>query len=220
MGRAVNGIIRNIAPFRQPSPAKNPGGDCFACSLKAVVDALYPERPVPFEVAWEAFKVETAGGGKALSNFWGTMERAARTLADHGYRFSIRRDVAFAEIDLDNWSYAWGLKIDEGLWADRLEAWLAAGWLALAEINFAGTGPVNADGTQNHTDHFVCLDGQRAFWKESSVVKGAASLEHETHVVCSAKGAYWIDTADLLRKHGAGAIMLMRRDVTDRRAAN
>lgn len=104
-------------------------------------------------------------------------------------------------------------------WAYRLEGWLSAGWLAIAQMNYAGAGPVNANGTHNSPDHFVCLDGQRHFWQESAVVKGAASFEHETHVVCSAKGVYWIDTADLVKKHGVGAIMLIRRRETARRSA-
>lgn len=94
-------IVRNVAVFRQPTPHKNPGGDCFACSLKAVVDALYPERPVPFDVAWEAFKVETYGGGKSLSNTWPTMRSAAYKLREHGYDLSVHHDIALAEVDVD-----------------------------------------------------------------------------------------------------------------------
>ena len=213
-------IIRNVAPFPQPSPAKNPGGDCFACTLKAVVDALYPERPIPFDAAWEAFKVEAYGGGKVLSNCWPTMESAVYALRGEGYDLAVRRDFALAEVDLEHWSYAWGVRVDENAWAYRLEAWLAAGWLASVEMNYAGVGPVDVARCRfNGTDHFACVDGQRHFWKESATVKGASSLEHETHVVCSARGAYWIDTGDLLWKHGVGAIYLVRRDVTARRPA-
>lgn len=212
-------ILRNVAVFPQPSPPKNPGGDCFACSLKAAVDALYPDRPIPFNVVWEAFKVDAYGGGKVLSNTWTTMERAAQALVEHDYRLAVRHDIALATINLEYWSHSWGLPHEEGLWAYRLEAWLAAGWLALAEMNFAGAGPVTADGSRNGTDHFVCLDGQRHFWRAHATVQGASSLEHETHVVCSARGAYWIDTADLLRKHGVGAIILIRPQESNRRAA-
>ena len=211
-------IIRNIAPFPQPVPNKNPGGDCFACSLKAVIDGLFPERPIPFDAAWESFKVEAYGGGTVLSNTWPTMRRAIASIRDRGYDLQTRHDIALVAVDIETWSYTWGLSINEEEWSYRLEAWLSAGWLALAEVNFAGTGPITPNGYRSSADHFVCLDGQRHFWKPN-LEFGGASLDHETHVVCSARGAYWINTADLLRKHGAAGLILVRKDETERRAA-
>lgn len=204
-------ILHNVAPFPQPSPKKNPGGDCFACSLKAAVDFLYPERPVPFDLAWDAWTCESSGGGVILSNTWPTLRTAVYALHAHGYRVEIRRDLVLPSFDVDTWSHAWWDCEPTGDWAYRLEAWLSAGWVALAEMNLAGSGRYTADGLVNHIDHFVILDGQRHFWQAHPAIDGAATLDHETHVVCSARGSYWIRTQDLLRKHGVAGLTLLRR---------
>lgn len=210
-------IVRGIKPFPQPSPSKNPAGDCFACSLKAVIDGLFPDTPVAFEDAWEAWKGEAYGGGKVLSNTWPTCYHACYRMKALGYDIEVFRDLVIPHFDVDTWSHAWGASIPEWPWAYRMEAWLSAGWLALAEMNYAGAGHFTADGSMNHTDHFVAIDGQRQFWKKHPTLD-AHSLSHETHVVCSAKGAYWIDTQTLLRRHGVAGLTLIRKDVRDRRS--
>lgn len=204
-------VLRGIEPFPQPQPKRNPGGDCFACAMTAIVRAEYPERPIPFDQVWETWRVETVGGDMALSNGWPTCWTAGHRLGD-GYKMECRYDLVRPETDISTWSHAWGhMTAPQEEWSHRLEAWLAAGWLAMAEVNFAGSGPYAADLRANATDHFVVLDGIRHYWKPHTAVSGAWSLEHEAHVVCSARGRYWIDVRDLLLKHGANGLFLMRR---------
>lgn len=210
-------ICLNVEPFRQPSPNRNPGGDCFACALTAAVRFFYPDQPVAFDTVWETFMVECAGGGKSLSNTWPTMQRAPYRLKEHGYPLDVHVDIVRPTFDT-KWSHGWWQFLPDGEWSYRMEAWLSAGWLALAEMNYAGKGPVNPDGTVNDPDHFVLLDGQRHFWKEHPTLP-AVSLSHETHVVCSAKGAYWIDTRALLARHGVAGVTLVRPSVRERRSA-
>lgn len=211
-------ILLGVKPFLQPSPGRNPGGDCFACSLKAATDYLYPENPIDFNLAWESFEETSVGGNRVLSNCWPTMAwRAPYALHEHGYKFDLHRDLLMPQPDLDHHSYSWGFQVNEQEWSLRLHAWLSAGWVAIAEQSFPPLPAVTPDGRKNHTDHFVVLDGQRSFWQESSLLPGASSLEHETHVVCSAKGAYWIDTKDLLNLHGVNALVLLRRSNYPRR---
>lgn len=214
----MNGVLLNIQPFLQPSPGRNPGGDCFACSLKAAVDYLYPDNPIDFNTAWEAFQVKSISGTDVLANSWPTMAWGAPyALHSKGYKVDVHRDVVMPTPDLDHYSYSWGFRTDDQEWSKRLEAWLSAGWVAITNQSFQPTPAVTPDGLQNHTDHFVVLDGQRSYWQESKDGM-SASLEHETHVVCSGKGAYWIKTKDLLHMHGVNALVLIRRSEYPRRS--
>lgn len=206
-------MIANVEPFRQPKPAKNPGGDCFACTITAAIRHFFPDRPIDFADAWDAFLEKTADKDAVLSNTWWTMRtKVFWKLREQGYPLEYRVDFVYPTFDLEHFSACWWRPIPVEAWAYRLEAWLSAGWVALVEMNFDGRGPTNPDGSANLNDHFVILDGQRHFWKPHSGVKGAHSLAHETHVVCSAKGGYWIETKDLLERHGVAAIILMRPD--------
>lgn len=207
-------ILRNVAPFMQPSPVKNPGGDCFACALTAAVRALFPDRPLDFGAAWDLFKEKDSSGNETLSHTWGSFERVVWKLRALGYPIEQRHDIVTPRVDLRHWSHPWWFSIPDDEWAYRLEAWLAAGWIAFAEMEHDGKGPYTAQGYVNVIDHFVVLDGQRHFWKRFDG-DGSASLEHETHVVCSARGPYWIRTRDLLLKHGVAGLSLVR---VDRRA--
>lgn len=209
-------ILLGVQRFEQPIPKRNPGGDCFACSLKAAVDFLYPDKPIDFNLAWEAFEVKTISGATTLSNCWRTMAwTAPHALHDHGYNLEVHRDIISPKTDLDHWSHSWGFRVDEQQWAKRLEAWLSAGWVAIAECAIDPLPAVTPTGYKNHTDHFIVLDGQRSFWQEHG--NGCASLTHETHVICSARGSYWLDTSELLNMHGVNALVLLRHSSYERR---
>ena len=209
--RGSREVLRGIAPFPQPQQKRNPGGDCFACAMTAVVRAEFPDRPIQFEQVWEAWKVEASDGSKVLSNSWPTCWTAAHALGDD-YRMECRYDLVRPETRMEWFSQAWGqVMAPEEEWSYRLEAWLSAGWLAMVEVNLSGGGPFTEDLRHNVTDHFIVLDGMRHYWKAHEAVSGAWSLKHDAHVVCSARGCYWIGVRDLLLKHGANGLFLMRR---------
>lgn len=210
-------VLRSVAPFMQPKPPKNPGGDCFACAVTAVVRHLFPDRPISFEAAWDLFKEKNSSGTETLSHTWGSFQRVIWKLRADGYPVEMRQDIVVPRIDLQHWSHPWWFSVPDDEWAYRLEAWLAAGWLAFAEMEFDGKGPYTREGFINVIDHFIVLDGQRHFWKPMG--HGGSGLEHETHVVCSARGAYWMRTRDLLLKHGVAGLTLVRVDRRERQAA-
>jgi hypothetical protein len=214
-------IYRDVRVFPQPSPKRNPGGDCFACALTAGLRALFPDREVDFNRVWEFWqKDQTEPDGSKrtlLRNTWdGT--RIALVNANYDGDFPIEYRVDFVAPNYgepEQWPYTFGGCHAGYEWAVRLEAWLAAGWLALSVINYAGNPGRGEwkDGYRLSDDHFVLLDGVRPFWKKHPTVEGAASLKYEIHVVCSAAEGreYWIDLDDLRDVHGAGAWWLFRR---------
>lgn len=204
-------VLLNVQPFMQPTPKRNPGGDCFACALTAAVRYLYPDNPVDFNRAWDGFIVESSDGTPMLSNTWSTMWCAACSLHPD-YPMEVRHDLVMPTWEIERHGNCWWRPRIMPEWAYRLEAWLSAGWVALTEVSLEPHGPLLPDGRENMNDHFVVLDGQRHFWKDIAHFPGAKSLAHETHVVCSAKGAYWIDTDQLLHKHGAAGLYLLRKD--------
>jgi hypothetical protein len=72
-------------------------------------------------------------------------------------------------------------------------------------VLFDGTGPLTPDLKLRTPDHFVLLDGVRQaegdpYWNNP-----------EIHVVCSAKGPYWIDTMTWERGYGGTPWLLVRR---------
>lgn len=208
----MNEVCLGVQPFMQPSPARNPGGDCFACALTAALRWIHQRPDIAFDPCWESFLVETSGGGTTLSNSWPGMRSALYASVSKFGQLEILSDIIDLKFEPDTWSHAWfgGVSPSVG-YATRLEAWLRAGYVAFSEINFAGGGPV-VDGKWNVTDHFVLIDGVRHYWKPHETVQGAASAESDIHVVCSARGAYWIDARDLTFKHGAAGWWLARKD--------
>jgi hypothetical protein len=204
-------FLLGIQPFPQPSPHKNPGGDCFACALTAALRHLFPERPLEFEVAWNYFMAEVyKSDQKQLNNTWPGMRRAMYQANSDGYRMSITSDIVRPNFDAEKWSHAWFQFVPVPEYTRRLEAYLRAGWVAVAEINYAGVGPSTPDGKLNGTDHFVLLDGVK--WEWVPFESGGGFHREYVHVVCSAKGPYWIQTHDFLVKHGAAGWWLVRRE--------
>jgi len=223
-------MLLNVKPFMQPNPHKNPGGDCFACSLKVVVDYLYPEKPLSFDDAFSCFEDETGGcgivdcgrkgkGNKFLSNHWSGFYRALQNLHDLDYRLDWEIDVIHPEVDKDRWSYSFGWQVNEMEWHRRVDNWLRAGWIIVIEMSYESIVNLQPERKNKYfgTDHFAVVDGQREFWKEHPRKEDGAytgaSGKHETHVVCSGKGPYWIDTGDLHHYHGVNGFYAIRRAV-------
>jgi hypothetical protein len=214
----------NIKPYPQPVPHRNPGGDCFACALKATMDHIYGEKAPTFDQVWESFLVEQEYNGQKsthLSNTWYGYRGAFYKLTDYVGNMEIQTDFAARHGPEFGYrvgdSMAWRAAVDEGQWSKRLDAWLRAGWYAFCSIrldpNTTGEWIITDEGPQRvSTDHFVVLDGVRWGWRKHPSVEGARSLESQVHVVCSAKGgrAYWIEVDQFIREHGAGAWWLIR----------
>lgn len=195
-------VFLGVQPHLQPKPNRNASGDCFACALTAAMRHLFPDRPPPFEQVWSWFEGEYSTGGKCLSNGWEGMRCAIQGGAPRaGYPLDTACDVCQPSFFAHLWPHDFHWQPPEGLYSQRLEAYLRAGYVALTCIAFDGPGPVTPEFYTNMADHFVLLDGVRE-----------PELNHrEIHVVCSVKGGYWISEMRLLRQYGAGAWWLVRR---------
>lgn len=205
-------VLRGVRAFPQPSPARNEGGDCFACASTAVLGALFPERPPTFDQVFEWFREKYANSEREyISSTWQGMQAALWKARTAGYPIDVTTDAVEPRIDPQRWGYAWLPGEDETRYARRLEGWLRSGWLALVTIDYDGKGHQDEEGRVRSGNHFVVLDGTREGW-EPGGIEGAWSSTSSLHVVCSARGAYWIRALTFLRKHGGAAMLLVRRD--------
>lgn len=207
-------FLAGVRRTSQPSPARNPGGDCFACALKSALDFLVPEHGRSAEEVWHIFDAETVGGGVATNNTWPGMQEALDT-ARFEWELPIdwRIDLPLPLPDLENFSYCFGNMFN---WEDyfyRLDAWLRAGYLALVEmrIPFSATGGLSADGKKLPNNHFALIDGVRRFWEPIGDI--GRKLTHEVHFVDSSKhNVEWVPIDDAIVHFGIGALLLVRRD--------
>ena len=55
-------VCHGIERVAQPVPARNPGGDCFACAATAGLRFLYPEHEIKLDDVWDMFVVEYHDG--------------------------------------------------------------------------------------------------------------------------------------------------------------
>lgn len=209
----MNEICLGVTPVTQPAPARNKGGDCFACALTAALRWIHQDPTIPFDVCWELFLVESAGGSRVLSNSWSGLRSALYASIERFGAIEIVADMPKPQFDPEESGWCWFQAMaPEVEYARLLEGYLRSGFVAFTEMEFAGRGPVVA-GKWNTNDHFALIDGVRSYWKPVAAVPGASSHTTEVHVVCSARGAYWIDTREFLFKHGGGAWWLARKDV-------
>lgn len=196
----------NIEPFRQPQPVRNPGGDCFACAMTAALRHLFPERPVEFLTAWNYFLPD---GRETPSNVWPGVRAALWKAYSDGYRMEIAADLVKPDWDVETFSHSWWMHFPTGNYTRRLEGYLRSGFVAFAQIDFSGGGPLTPEGKLRVPDHFILIDGVRE--GREPLPNGGAVQMHYLHVVCSVRGAYWIKQDDLLIKHGAAGWWLVRR---------
>lgn len=200
-------VCAGVEPVAQPSPARNPGGDCFACALAAGLRHLFPDRAPSLNTAWDFFRDDRGVLSNTWPGFWHALGRAEMA----GLATERTRDrVQPRALEIETWSYPWALEIDEGEYVRRLEGYLRGGWIAATEIRHEGGGPYTQEGLRRPTNHFVLIDGVRYGWEREG---GFGSLRHYVRVVCSAKGAYWIDADLFLRQHGGAGWILFRRDI-------
>lgn len=212
----------NIQPTPRPSPPFNTGGDCFICATRSIFVHLFPENPPSCsQVAewWEYRDPDTNKpnpGTRSYQNTWyGQENMCNRASYDSGYKVEHFMDFIYPAYDFKFFSHGWGHANSGYEYERRIEAWLKSGWVILAEINYNGEGPVNKHGFKNHPDHFIVLDGVRQQLEDGPFDETGKILSHSLigyiHVVCSAKGMYWIKTDDLTFKHGLGAFYIIRR---------
>lgn len=201
-----------IEPTMQPNPVRTLRGDCFACAMTSVLNHLFPDKPPGFDKTLSYFTDTYYNSDEQFTNStWRGMDKAIINALRDGYKLEHRVDMVRPVYDrMDTWSYAFYPHCPTMEYAYRLEGWFRCGWVALAEINMAGKGAVNADGTHNSTDHFVAIDGVRYGFEPMS--SGGSQCNFYVHVICSVKGAYWIKIDDFIQRHGAAAFYVVRRD--------
>jgi hypothetical protein len=197
----------NVESFLQPKPTKNPAGDCFACALTATLRHHFPDKHPDFETVWNYFmQPYYQSEKKGLSNSWSGMQKAVVEAYRDGFEVEHKTDIVMPKFNLNMFSHPWWCFTPHIEYTQRLEGWLRSGWIALTEINFNGTDRIiNGYGI----DHFVLVDGVKCEYVQS---ENSGSYNYSVHVVCSVKGAYWIDTMEFLKRHGAAGWLLLRKD--------
>lgn len=246
----TRGVLAGVERVPQPQPCRSEGGDCFACSLIAVLQHLFPGRDAPtFEdtdrwfcgqwaqpvgsmeralrevvgdpseetVAFAAGVVADLDRQKReppTSNTWNGMGKALWMARSDGWPVEITYDMVTPQFDPRQWGYGWPIVWAGAEYARRLEAWLAAGWLALTVCDMDARGPTIVEDGQvfvNSTNHFLVLDGARSCWRE---VEHGRSHVSEVHVVDSSTRDItgWIDVRKWEHGYGGTPWMLVRRD--------
>lgn len=212
-------ILLGVERVPNPQPHRNEGGDCYACTLIAALVHLFPEQDAPtFEDCDRWFTGRTTSGDATTNNTWRGMDSALWHARADGFDLEVAYDMVVPQFDPRQWGYGWPVVWAGDQYVRRLEAWLAAGWLALTVINLDATGPLTDDLKIWTTDHFLLLDGARQFWQEA---EHGASGQSEVHAVDSSTRDItgWHDVRKWERGFGGTPWMLVRPDRRERRAA-
>lgn len=207
----------NVEQTPQPSPRMNQYGDCFACALTSTLSHLFPERSVSLPKVFDFFKTQNSSGNEVVDCTFSGMENALKNVKyndDNSYDIEYRYDLVLPNFthayDRIKWNHEWWWFEPTQDWIYRLEGWLRMGFVGMIDILFSGEGPLNNDIKLRMVDHFVVVDGVK--YGREATGEETSSINYYAHIVCSVKGKYWIDIRDLLRKHGAAAFWLVRRD--------
>lgn len=185
----------------------NPGGDCFACATLAMARHFWPDEAAAYTVAdaVEWWRTQPVHGRDEL-HVGNTMSYARRSLMNlpAPMQLDVMTDPWYPRIDNEHQPH--GLVYGVQGYAERVEAYLAAGWIGFTDLIFAPEAPhflkPNPDGGYWNTsaDHNVLIDGIRTVIVGDEEPYGTHISE--VHIVCSVKGGYWIDHTDLLREYG------------------
>lgn len=204
-------FCHNVQPFMQPNPNRNPGGDCFACSMTALLQHLFPKEGITFDECWDAFLRETSTGGKGLSNCWWTWHDALYAIEKASGQIDHQTWGWTPIPNFERWSHSDGYPVQSQDWFFQIESFIRSGWIAQTPMRLHPQPPVMEHYRTAGTDHMALIDGVRENWVPNLRVEGAHDLLQEVHVVCSSKGGYWIDAQKLLWLHGVNAVHLHRR---------
>jgi hypothetical protein len=192
----------------QPRPVKNEGGDCFACALMAILCHLFPESPPSFDEVFNYFVEKYANSDKThVGCVWFGFKNAVDRAKENGVNIEIKNDFIQPKFNPEIHTHCFWTYSPVHEWSERLEKILTEGWIAVSAIDYGGNGPVDCAGRINQDNHFIVIDGCKCIKPQNT-----GMWRYEAHVVCSVKGDYWIDTNELLRKHGAAALWLIRRN--------
>lgn len=170
-----------------------------------------PSLEVLDRVRETATKLREQENAPPVSNNWRGMDKALWAARSNGWEVEVAYDMVIPQFDPREWGYGWPMIWAGDTYAQRLEAWLAAGWIALTVCDLDGRGPI-IDGKLNSTNHFLVLDGARTYWKSRE--DGGASQVSEVHVVDSSTRDItgWLNARDWERMYGGTPWMLVRRD--------
>lgn len=138
-----------------------------------------------------------------VSCTWNGMQDAIWRARADGWPVEMHIDMVTPEFDPRRWGYGWPVVWAGDDYVYRLEAWLAAGWVALTVVDLDGRGPIIDGALLNSTDHFLVLDGARIGWQERD--GGGASQVVEVHVVDSSG-------RNITGGYGGTPWLLVRRD--------
>lgn len=158
-----------------------------------------------------AIKLREQDNAPPTSNNWMGMDKAIWSARSNGWEVEVTYDMVIPQFDPRKWGYGWPIVWAGNAYAQRLEAWLSAGWVALTVCDLDGRGPI-IDGKLNSTNHFLVLDGARTYWKQRE--DGVTSQASEVHVVDSSTRDItgWRDAREWERMYGGTPWMLVRRD--------
>lgn len=204
--------LLGVEVMDQPTPPRNDGGDCFACCVGAAVRHLHPDAGIDFNWASELFLQENG----VYNSSWPGIRKALYS-ASSSYPLEIRNDLVRSDPDPSTGSHPWYPEPSTRDYCHRLEAWLSAGWVAMAAVHMDGARRgITEDSGRHMTDHFVVFDGVRYRMVEEERGSGSVqTVEKEIHVVDSStkRPDYrWQDARELIEEHGAAAWWLVRRD--------
>lgn len=226
-------LLAGVTRFEQPTPTKNPGGDCFACSSFAILRhfcGLREVEPPSYETIWGAWASEEIGGKTFTGGSpWVTEKFWLRWQFVTGWQkilFQLEYDPPLA---LQFQANAFGPKSHDALlFARRVRVYLEAGYLGQVEVQHEpqidrdrrGEDPLGGD-------HLIVIDGYREIMHPQKWCDGlghaawSGTYTNEIHVVDSALAGdlvpsvtqgVWVDIGSFVKNHGGWPIWWVRPD--------
>lgn len=205
-----------LTPVMQPSPTIAPSGDCFACATLAMLRHFWPDEAAKVTVADVVDMWRDDEGN--IRNVMPLSERVLRALP-WPYRLDVHTDPFVPAIHS-------GFQQSEAWWfpasyAERVEAYLAAGWIGFTNIRLhpaqrmlsdeLATAGSALEGGRMRTapDHNVLITGRRDAWEPLTHIDGSVQRRY-VEIVCSVKGRYEIDIERLIEFLGGLWILWCR----------